>query len=117
MSRYEITRFRVEPNPYHPNVDETKIIPDRIARLIFDVLVEVSPRHVDEFGFYSGIGNLLFTVFPAIKMIPSDESYETYRATLLKSSLLIKRNCNIRDIARIRIYSEEVSISKDVDLA
>jgi len=92
-----------------------KTLPEPVLKALFDLLKEVSPKHIDEVGFLNGRPRLLLTVFPALKSVQSWYTFEESKEWLAKSMFVVKeRFVNLSQIRRVKVYSEEVQLEKEI---
>lgn len=88
------------------------VIPDELVKVIYDLLVEVQPKHIDEVTFYDVGGKPFITIFPAVQVYMSYSDFETDKEWLKKSNILVKKDFKISEIGSVRAYSEEVDLRK-----
>lgn len=93
-----------------------RVLPDKLIKIIHDLLIEVQPKHIDEVGFYDIKGKLLIVIFPAIKAYMSYSDFETDKKWLRKSDIMVKRQFKLSEICKVRVYSEEVKLEKKLEV-
>lgn len=95
---------------------QTKQLPEELLRVIFNLLMEVQPKHIDEIGFFDENKKLLVDVFPALQVVHLWYTFDGNKEVLAKSSFFIKRAHQLLEIRSVKVYSEEVSLESEIEV-